>query len=43
VDTDTMTRTRSGSWLSRLLHRLDEWTLYAFNPSFPTHPHCKGR
>ena len=34
-----MNRTQSGSWLARLLHRLDHWTLYAFNPDFPTHPH----
>jgi hypothetical protein len=31
VENNTTTQTES----RRLLHRLDDWTLYAFNPTFP--------
>jgi hypothetical protein len=44
VDTNTVTQTRTDdtrpeprNWFRRLLHRIDQWTLYAFNPVFPHH------
>jgi len=33
VEPNTTTQTES----RRLLRRLDDWTLYAFNPTFPLH------
>jgi hypothetical protein len=30
-----MTRTTSRGFFRELLHRIDDWTLYAFNPVFP--------